>query len=80
MCEMFFPAFEDVHDSLTTPFCNRTSYTRLKPAFLSSINSQSSAEDGSPEESSKVRLRLFKLKKFKIDSVPDIHYYGLFAS
>uniref|UniRef100_A0A8C6YD54 LON peptidase N-terminal domain and ring finger 2 n=1 Tax=Naja naja TaxID=35670 RepID=A0A8C6YD54_NAJNA len=46
MCEMFFPAFENVPDSLTTPFCNRTSYTRLKPAFLSSINTQSSSEDG----------------------------------
>lgn len=51
---MFFPAFENVPDSLTTPFCNRTSYTRLKPAFLSSINTQSSSEDGSTAESSKV--------------------------
>ncbi|XP_060089809.1 LON peptidase N-terminal domain and RING finger protein 2 [Heteronotia binoei] len=61
MCEMFFPAFENVHDTLTTPFCNRTSYTRLKPAFLSSINTQSSAEDGLTEESSKETvLRLTK--------------------
>ncbi|XP_062982337.1 LON peptidase N-terminal domain and RING finger protein 2 [Elgaria multicarinata webbii] len=61
MCEMFFPAFENVHDSLTTPFCNRTSYTRLKPAFLSSINTQSSGEDGSTAESSKETiLRLTK--------------------
>uniref|UniRef100_A0A8C8S6A4 LON peptidase N-terminal domain and ring finger 2 n=1 Tax=Pelusios castaneus TaxID=367368 RepID=A0A8C8S6A4_9SAUR len=44
MCEMFFPAFENVHDSLTAPFSNRTSYTRLKPAFLSSLNT---VEDGS---------------------------------
>lgn len=51
---MFFPAFENVPDSLTTPFCNRTSYTRLKPAFLSSINTQSSSEDGPTAESSKV--------------------------
>ncbi|KAL8190134.1 UNVERIFIED_CONTAM: hypothetical protein K2H54_041057 [Gekko kuhli] len=61
MCEMFFPAFENVHDTLTTPFCNRTSYTRLKPAFLSSINTQSSTEDGLTEESSKETvLRLTK--------------------
>ncbi|XP_070799453.1 LON peptidase N-terminal domain and RING finger protein 2 [Pituophis catenifer annectens] len=59
MCEMFFPAFENVPDSLTTPFCNRTSYTRLKPAFLSSINTQSSSEDGPTAESSKeAMLRL----------------------
>ncbi|XP_074847715.1 LON peptidase N-terminal domain and RING finger protein 2 isoform X2 [Carettochelys insculpta] len=43
MCEMFFPAFENVHDSLTAPFSSRTSYTRLKPAFLSSLNT---VEDG----------------------------------
>ncbi|XP_053167637.1 LON peptidase N-terminal domain and RING finger protein 2 [Hemicordylus capensis] len=61
LCEMFFPAFENVHDSLTMPFCNRTSYTRLKPAFLSSINPQSSAEDGSTAGSSKETvLRLTK--------------------
>ncbi|XP_042314663.1 LON peptidase N-terminal domain and RING finger protein 2 [Sceloporus undulatus] len=61
MCDMFFPAFENVHDSLTTPFCNRTSYTRLKPAFLSSINTQSSGDDGSSAESSKESvLRLTK--------------------
>uniref|UniRef100_A0A8C4YMA8 LON peptidase N-terminal domain and ring finger 2 n=1 Tax=Gopherus evgoodei TaxID=1825980 RepID=A0A8C4YMA8_9SAUR len=41
MCEMFFPAFENVHDSLTAPFSSRT---RLKPAFLSSLNT---VEDGS---------------------------------
>uniref|UniRef100_A0ACB8FJM7 Uncharacterized protein n=1 Tax=Sphaerodactylus townsendi TaxID=933632 RepID=A0ACB8FJM7_9SAUR len=60
MCEMFFPAFENVQDTLTTPFCNRTSYTRLKPAFLSSINTQSSVEDGLTEESSKETI--LKLK------------------
>ncbi|KAH0624618.1 hypothetical protein JD844_032274 [Phrynosoma platyrhinos] len=61
MCDMFFPAFENVHDSLTTPFCNRTSYTRLKPTFLSSINTQSSGQDGSSAESSKESvLRLTK--------------------
>ncbi|XP_061482846.1 LON peptidase N-terminal domain and RING finger protein 2 isoform X2 [Rhineura floridana] len=53
MCEMFFPAFENVHDTLTPPFCNRTSYTRLKPAFLSSINALSSGEGGSAAETSK---------------------------
>uniref|UniRef100_A0A8B9EML9 LON peptidase N-terminal domain and ring finger 2 n=1 Tax=Anser cygnoides TaxID=8845 RepID=A0A8B9EML9_ANSCY len=47
MCEMFFPAFENVHDSLTAPFSSRTSHTRLKPAFLNSINTQSAAEDSS---------------------------------
>uniref|UniRef100_A0A7M4FYZ4 LON peptidase N-terminal domain and ring finger 2 n=1 Tax=Crocodylus porosus TaxID=8502 RepID=A0A7M4FYZ4_CROPO len=47
MCEMFFPAFENVHDSLTAPFCNRPSNTRLKPVFLSSINARSTVEDGS---------------------------------
>nr|XP_028583729.1 LON peptidase N-terminal domain and RING finger protein 2 [Podarcis muralis] len=61
MCEMFFPAFENVHDNLTTPFCNRTSYTRLKPVFLSSINTQSSGEDGSTAETSKeASLKLTK--------------------
>lgn len=54
MCEMFFPAFENVHDSLTAPFSSRTSHTRLKPAFLSSINTQSAAEDSSIAGSSKV--------------------------
>ncbi|XP_072850588.2 LON peptidase N-terminal domain and RING finger protein 2 [Pogona vitticeps] len=61
MCDMFVPAFENVHDSLTAPFCSRTSYTRLKPAFLSSINAQSSGEEGSVAESSKeTTLRLTK--------------------
>uniref|UniRef100_A0A663LVA8 LON peptidase N-terminal domain and ring finger 2 n=1 Tax=Athene cunicularia TaxID=194338 RepID=A0A663LVA8_ATHCN len=55
MCEMFFPAFENVHDSLTAPFSSRTSHTRLKPAFLSSINTQSAAEDSSVAGSSKVK-------------------------
>ncbi|XP_025891433.1 LON peptidase N-terminal domain and RING finger protein 2, partial [Nothoprocta perdicaria] len=61
MCEMFFPAFENVHDSLTAPFSSRTSYTRLKPAFLSSINTQSAAEDSCIAGSSKdTVLRLTK--------------------
>nr|XP_060625751.1 LON peptidase N-terminal domain and RING finger protein 2 [Anolis sagrei ordinatus] len=68
MCDMFFPAFENVQDSLTTPFCNRTSYTRLKPAFLSSINTQSSGEDGSSAESSKETvLKLTKNPSQEID-------------
>ncbi|KAJ6667435.1 hypothetical protein lerEdw1_016556 [Lerista edwardsae] len=68
MCEMFFPAFENVHDSLTTPFSNRTSYTRLKPAFLSSLNIQSPAEDGSTAESSKdTVLRLTKTPSQEAD-------------
>uniref|UniRef100_A0A8D0L715 LON peptidase N-terminal domain and ring finger 2 n=1 Tax=Sphenodon punctatus TaxID=8508 RepID=A0A8D0L715_SPHPU len=53
MCEMFFPAFENVHDSLTPPFSSRTSYTRLKPEFLNSINTQPTAEGGSAAGSSK---------------------------
>ncbi|XP_010118873.1 PREDICTED: LON peptidase N-terminal domain and RING finger protein 2, partial [Chlamydotis macqueenii] len=61
MCEMFFPAFENVHDSLTAPFSSRTSHTRLKPAFLSSINTQSTAEDSSIAGSSKDTV--FRLTK-----------------
>ncbi|NXT19748.1 LONF2 protein, partial [Syrrhaptes paradoxus] len=61
MCEMFFPAFENVHDSLTAPFSSRTSHTRLKPAFLSSINTQSAAEDSSIAGSSKDTV--FRLTK-----------------
>lgn len=61
MCEMFFPAFENVHDSLTAPFSSRTSHTRLKPAFLSSINTQSAAEDSSVAGSSKDTM--FRLTK-----------------
>ncbi|KFP54729.1 LON peptidase N-terminal domain and RING finger protein 2, partial [Cathartes aura] len=61
MCEMFFPAFENVHDSLTAPFSSRTSHTRLKPAFLSSINTQSAAEDSSVAGSSKDTV--FRLTK-----------------
>ncbi|KAI1241701.1 hypothetical protein IHE44_0005188 [Lamprotornis superbus] len=61
MCEMFFPAFENVHDSLTAPFSSRTSHTRLKPAFLSSINTQSSVEDNSVAGSSKDTM--FRLTK-----------------
>ncbi|XP_019379393.1 PREDICTED: LON peptidase N-terminal domain and RING finger protein 2, partial [Gavialis gangeticus] len=60
MCEMFFPAFENVHDSLTAPFCNRPSNTRLKPVFLSSINAQSTVEDGSSAGCSKDTV--FRLK------------------
>ncbi|XP_067419660.1 LON peptidase N-terminal domain and RING finger protein 2 isoform X2 [Emydura macquarii macquarii] len=58
MCEMFFPAFENVHDSLTAPFCSRISYTRLKPAFLSSLNT---VEDGSTAGCSKDTV--FRLTK-----------------
>ncbi|NXS22219.1 LONF2 protein, partial [Mystacornis crossleyi] len=61
MCEMFFPAFENVHDSLTAPFSSRTSHTRLKPAFLSSINTQSAVEDNSVAGSSKDTM--FRLTK-----------------
>ncbi|XP_010574031.1 PREDICTED: LON peptidase N-terminal domain and RING finger protein 2 isoform X2 [Haliaeetus leucocephalus] len=61
MCEMFFPAFENVHDSLTAPFSSRTSHTRLKPAFLSSINTQSAVEDSSVAGSSKDTV--FRLTK-----------------
>ncbi|RMC06657.1 hypothetical protein DUI87_16095 [Hirundo rustica rustica] len=61
MCEMFFPAFENVHDSLTAPFSSRTSHTRLKPAFLSSINTQSAVEDNSVAGSSKDTV--FRLTK-----------------
>ncbi|KAF4799967.1 LON peptidase N-terminal domain and RING finger protein 2 [Turdus rufiventris] len=61
MCEMFFPAFENVHDSLTAPFSSRTSHTRLKPAFLSSINTQSTVEDNSVAGSSKDTM--FRLTK-----------------
>ncbi|KFQ80256.1 LON peptidase N-terminal domain and RING finger protein 2, partial [Phoenicopterus ruber ruber] len=61
MCEMFFPAFENVHDSLTAPFSSRTSHTRLKPAFLSSINTQAAAEDSSVAGSSKDTV--FRLTK-----------------
>ncbi|XP_029460649.1 LON peptidase N-terminal domain and RING finger protein 2 isoform X2 [Rhinatrema bivittatum] len=46
MCEMFFPAFENVRDSLAAPFHATSSYTRLKPTFLCSI-STSTREDGS---------------------------------
>lgn len=66
MCEMFFPAFENVHDSLTAPFSSRTSHTRLKPAFLSSINTQSTVEDNSVAGSSKVKQKVFHLKIPKI--------------
>ncbi|CAM5075108.1 unnamed protein product [Natator depressus] len=55
MCEMFFPAFENVHDSLTAPFSSRT---RLKPAFLSSLNA---VEDGSAAGCSEDTV--FKLTK-----------------
>ncbi|XP_038234640.1 LON peptidase N-terminal domain and RING finger protein 2 isoform X2 [Dermochelys coriacea] len=55
MCEMFFPAFENVHDSLTAPFSSRT---RLKPAFLSSLNT---VEDGSAAGCSEDTV--FKLTK-----------------
>ncbi|XP_064917396.1 LON peptidase N-terminal domain and RING finger protein 2 isoform X1 [Columba livia] len=61
MCEMFFPAFENVHDSLTAPFSSRTSHTRLKPAFLSSINTQSAVEDSSVAGPSKDTV--FRLTK-----------------
>uniref|UniRef100_A0A8C4YN57 LON peptidase N-terminal domain and ring finger 2 n=1 Tax=Gopherus evgoodei TaxID=1825980 RepID=A0A8C4YN57_9SAUR len=46
MCEMFFPAFENVHDSLTAPFSSRT---RLKPAFLSSLNTVEDALSQEPD-------------------------------
>ncbi|CAM4392069.1 LON peptidase N-terminal domain and RING finger protein 2 [Caretta caretta] len=55
MCEMFFPAFENVHDSLTAPFSSRT---RLKPAFLSNLNA---VEDGSAAGCSEDTV--FKLTK-----------------
>lgn len=61
MCEMFFPAFENVHDSLAAPFCNRPSNTRLKPVFLSSINAQSTVEDGSSAGCSKVKNKIFDI-------------------
>nr|XP_006113615.2 LON peptidase N-terminal domain and RING finger protein 2 [Pelodiscus sinensis] len=50
MCEMFFPAFENVHDSLTAPFSSRNSYTRLKPAFLSSLNTEDGSAAGCSED------------------------------
>uniref|UniRef100_A0A452HHJ7 LON peptidase N-terminal domain and ring finger 2 n=1 Tax=Gopherus agassizii TaxID=38772 RepID=A0A452HHJ7_9SAUR len=46
MCEMFFPAFENVHDSLSAPFSSRT---RLKPAFLSSLNTVEDALSQEPD-------------------------------
>ncbi|KAM4701249.1 LON peptidase N-terminal domain and RING finger protein 2 [Discoglossus pictus] len=58
MCEMLFPAFENVQASLATPFCVPSSYTRLKPSLLSSsssTNNASTVEDnplaGSSEDS-----------------------------
>ncbi|KAJ1118394.1 hypothetical protein NDU88_006585 [Pleurodeles waltl] len=53
MCEMFLPAFENVHGSLTTPFCSHSPYNRLKPAFLSSGNTSPSSTDHSSAGCSK---------------------------
>lgn len=47
MCEMFIPAFENVHGSLPAPFCSHSSYNRLKPAFLSSGNTSPSSANRS---------------------------------
>ncbi|KAM9170401.1 LON peptidase N-terminal domain and RING finger protein 2 [Pangshura tecta] len=63
MCEMFFPAFENVHDSLTAPFSSRT---RLKPAFLSSLNT---VEDGSAAGCSEDTV--FRLTK-ALSQEPDV--------
>ncbi|KAH1187605.1 LON peptidase N-terminal domain and RING finger protein 2 isoform X2 [Mauremys mutica] len=63
MCEMFFPAFENVHDSLAAPFSSRT---RLKPAFLSSLNT---VEDGSAAGCSEDTV--FRLTK-ALSQEPDV--------
>uniref|UniRef100_A0A8C3TCD7 LON peptidase N-terminal domain and ring finger 2 n=1 Tax=Chelydra serpentina TaxID=8475 RepID=A0A8C3TCD7_CHESE len=75
MCEMFFPAFENVHDSLTAPFSSRT---RLKPAFLSSLNT---VEDGSAAGCSEVKNKIIQsiltlkviLKHLVISDLPDLN-------
>ncbi|XP_078514144.1 LON peptidase N-terminal domain and RING finger protein 2 isoform X2 [Lissotriton helveticus] len=53
MCEMFLPAFENVHGSLPAPFYSHSSYNRLKPAFLSSGNTSPSSVDPSSAGCSK---------------------------
>ncbi|XP_044526367.1 LON peptidase N-terminal domain and RING finger protein 2 isoform X1 [Gracilinanus agilis] len=53
MCEVFFPALENVHENLSSPFRSRTPYTRLKPKFLSSINTKSKLDDDSSAGCSK---------------------------
>ncbi|XP_053563657.1 LON peptidase N-terminal domain and RING finger protein 2 [Bombina bombina] len=45
MCEILFPAFENVQASLATSFCAPSSYTRLKPSSLSISNHVPSVED-----------------------------------
>uniref|UniRef100_H3A2Z9 LON peptidase N-terminal domain and ring finger 2 n=1 Tax=Latimeria chalumnae TaxID=7897 RepID=H3A2Z9_LATCH len=48
MCDVFFPTFENVHDSLPASL-RSSSFTRLKPTILNSINSSPLAEDGTSE-------------------------------
>ncbi|XP_007501189.1 LON peptidase N-terminal domain and RING finger protein 2 isoform X1 [Monodelphis domestica] len=59
MCEVFFPALENVHENLSSPIRSRTPYTRLKPKFLSNINTKSKLEDDSSAGCSKDSLFQF---------------------
>ncbi|XP_075446584.1 LON peptidase N-terminal domain and RING finger protein 2 isoform X1 [Ascaphus truei] len=74
MCDMLFPAFENVQASLA-----QSSYTRLKPSFLNSTNTSSSVEDIPPSGSSQDPI--FRLSKasfpesdlFRGKDFPDSH-------
>ncbi|XP_028904080.1 LON peptidase N-terminal domain and RING finger protein 2 isoform X1 [Ornithorhynchus anatinus] len=61
MCEMFFPALENVHDDLTSSVRSHTPYPRWKSKFLSSITIQPPVEDDSSAGCSKDSV--FRLTK-----------------
>ncbi|XP_051840683.1 LON peptidase N-terminal domain and RING finger protein 2 isoform X1 [Antechinus flavipes] len=59
MCEVFFSALENIHENLTSSFRSRAPYTRLKPKFMSNVNTQTELEDDSSAGCSKDSLFQF---------------------
>lgn len=57
MCEVFFPASENVHQSLTPSIQSRMLNTRLKAQCHSHINTKPLLEEGGEVETSKVWSR-----------------------
>ncbi|KAM8976455.1 LON peptidase N-terminal domain and RING finger protein 2 isoform 2-T2 [Pelodytes ibericus] len=84
MCEMLFPAYENVQASLAAPFCSPASYTRLKPTLLNSTSNSPSMEDvplaGNSKDSlfrltkaSSLESDVFQMKDFLVLPIDKAH-------